>query len=67
MSKRIIVIEDDRFICNLVGGCLTGNYNMTYTEYGEDGLALIRKRSYDLVLLDYILPEMDENASTMML
>ena len=59
MAKSILIIEDDRFICTLIDTCVGGEYKVAVAEYGEDGLDAVRARSWDAILLDYILPEMD--------
>lgn len=59
MAKSILLIEDDRFTCTLIDACVGGEYKVAVAEYGEDGLDAVRARSWDAILLDYILPEMN--------
>lgn len=58
-KKKILVIEDDADIRNLVRHNLTREgYDVSGAENGEEGLKLVRKNSYDLVILDLMLPGM---------
>lgn len=58
-KKKILIIEDDADIRNLVRHNLTREgYEVAGAENGEEGLKLVRKNSYDLVILDLMLPGM---------
>ncbi|MDJ0841420.1 MAG: response regulator [Acidobacteriota bacterium] len=60
MKKRVLIVEDDRFVAAFLQACLeAGGYDTDIAETGPDGLALLRESRWDLVLLDYVLPEMD--------
>jgi two-component system response regulator HydG len=60
MAKRILVIDDDTYICDLLGKYLkTEGYKTDATLTGKKGLQLFHKHPYDLVLLDYRLPDTD--------
>lgn len=63
MSKakaHILIVEDDRAILNGLSDVLVFNgYSVETAEDGGDGLAMILERSFDLVLLDVMLPSMD--------
>lgn len=54
---RILVVEDDRAISQLVGAILDKeSYRVTVAEDGESALRLARAERPDLVLLDVLLP-----------
>lgn len=61
MSYRVLMIEDDRQICEVVEDHFTakGGLTLTVANDGERGLVLIRQRDYDIVLLDVMLPGID--------
>lgn len=56
----IIIIEDEKNICNFIETVLTPqNYQVTCAYTGTDGLKLINTHKPDVVLLDLGLPDMD--------
>jgi two-component system, OmpR family, phosphate regulon response regulator PhoB len=59
-QENILIVEDDKHISNLV------KYNLEKTGYkcfttfsGEDALATLNLKSFDLIILDIMLPEID--------
>jgi len=60
MKKRIIIIEDEEILANLLYKKLkTEGYEVSRAQNGKKGLNLIKKNKPDLILLDIIMPEMD--------
>lgn len=56
--KTILCIEDDRFIGEMyVRSLKKANYEVDWVVDGNDGLIAARNKSYDLILLDVMLPE----------
>jgi len=56
--KTILVIEDDRFIGEMyVRSLKKEGYDVDWMVDGNDGLVAARNRSYDVILLDVMLPE----------
>ena len=56
--KTILVIEDDRFIGEMyVRSLKKAGYDVDWMVDGNDGLIAARNKSYDLLLLDVMLPE----------
>jgi len=59
-NGRILVVEDDFDISNMLRIYFTGQgYNVEVASRGSDALALTRKQSPDLIVLDIMLPDMD--------
>lgn len=57
---RILIIEDEIKTVNYLSKGLTENGFVVDTSHdGEDGLHLARMQSYDLILLDVMLPKLD--------
>ena len=60
MAKRILVIDDDTYICDLLEKYLRNEgYESDSALTGKKGLQQFHKHPYDLVLLDYRLPDID--------
>lgn len=58
--KKILVIDDDSYVCKLLVNYLNQNgYHSEGTMSGLNGLRLIEKKSFDLVLCDFRLPDSD--------
>lgn len=56
--KSILVADDDEFILDLVDAALTAaGYQITTVSGGRDALARLGTDSYDLVLLDVMMPD----------
>jgi two-component system response regulator HydG len=54
--ERILIIDDDVDICNILENFLTKNgYKVEVAHSGKHGFTLLSKASYDLVLCDYNL------------
>ena len=58
-SKRILFVEDDRFISDMYSRVLTkAGYQLDFAYTGTEGLSKAQSGSYDLILLDIMMPEM---------
>lgn len=56
--KTILCIEDDRFIGEMyVRSLEKEGYIVEWVVDGNDGLVAARNKSYDLIILDLMLPE----------
>jgi DNA-binding response OmpR family regulator len=57
---RILIIEDEKKLANaLREGLEAEHYEVTIATTGEDGFFLASQRSFDLMLLDLMLPRRD--------
>ncbi|WP_026376332.1 response regulator transcription factor [Aestuariibacter salexigens] len=60
MTSHILLIDDDRELATLVTEFLgPQGYEITHALDGELGLSMARARSYDLILLDVMMPKLD--------
>ncbi len=60
MRKRILLIEDeDRILQFLERGLEFEGYSIDSATNGTDGLALAQEKSPDLVIIDWMLPEIE--------
>lgn len=60
MEENILIVDDDIDIINLVKDILEDEgYKVDYALNGKDGENKILSKSYDLVLLDVMLPDMN--------
>jgi two-component system response regulator RegX3 len=58
-SQRVLVVEDDETMRTLVGDvCRREHYDLLEAATGEQGLQLATGDEPDLVLLDWVLPDM---------
>lgn len=59
-NEKILIIEDDQFLRELYRDLLTDEgYRVETASDGEEGLVAMQKGSFDLVLLDIMLPKKD--------
>jgi len=60
MTKKILVIEDDKFLRELISQKLIKeNFEVSEAVDGEEGIKKINEEKPDLILLDLILPGID--------
>ena len=60
MLKRILLIEDDREISQLIEGHLTQeSYHVRVAMDGEEAVHCMNTEEYDLILLDLMLPKVN--------
>lgn len=60
MAKTISIVEDDKFLRELIAQKLAKEgYEILTAIDGEEGMAQIKEKRPDLVLLDLILPGID--------
>lgn len=60
MPKRILIVEDDRPVAQVLELKLSGaGYHTTSVFDGIEALAAIDKDQFSLIILDLILPKMD--------
>lgn len=60
MNYNILIIDDDKELCILIKeSILKEKINADYCYSGTDGLAMLEKNDYQLILLDVMMPGMD--------
>ncbi len=59
-KQKILIIDDDETLCKVIGEELEQeNYFVTCSFSGKEGLTKLKLEKYNLVILDYQMPEMD--------
>jgi DNA-binding response OmpR family regulator len=59
-TRRILIVDDEPKIRSFVGRALAGeDYAADFAAGGADGLRQALMRSYDLVILDLVMPDLD--------
>ncbi len=59
MMKKILIVEDEKSLAQAYQTILTQhNYDVQIAHDGEEALQLIKKGSFDLILLDMNMPKM---------
>lgn len=60
MSKRILVVDDEMYIVNILDFTLAGEgWEVISANNGEDALRILLKVEPDLVILDVMMPRID--------
>jgi DNA-binding response OmpR family regulator len=58
MAKRVLLVEDDRFLRRACEASLQQRgFDVRTATDGEQGLALATSESFDLILLDLLMPK----------
>jgi diguanylate cyclase (GGDEF)-like protein len=55
----VLVVDDSRTLCRLLGNLLCPRYRVLTAENGADGITLAMNCSPDLILLDIMMPDLD--------
>ncbi|WP_099467674.1 ATP-binding protein [Konateibacter massiliensis] len=59
-KAKVLVIDDNEINLEVISGLLRYyKINLTLARSGKEGLRLLQSPKYDLVLLDYMMPELD--------
>jgi len=59
-KKKILIVEDDQYIRELYEGILSDvGYEVATANDGQEGLTKLNDGSFDLVLLDVMMPNLD--------
>lgn len=59
MAKKILLIEDEQILSNLLKRKLEeSGYDVTVAFDGEEGFAIMKKQTPDMILLDIVMPKM---------
>lgn len=59
MAKKILLIEDEEILINLLQRKLTQEgYEVSVARDGEEGLRLMRETRPEIILLDIVMPKM---------
>ncbi|UOB20226.1 response regulator transcription factor [Macrococcus armenti] len=56
VMAHILIIEDDRDIADLLALTLRNHYDVTVAHDGKEGYAYIKNNTFDLILLDLMMP-----------
>jgi DNA-binding NtrC family response regulator len=55
--KRILLVDDDTSVLQMLARALT-SYDLTVAHDGQEALAVANGRPLDLLITDYLMPEM---------
>ena len=59
-NKKILVADDDVLLRKLLNDLLTFyGYDVDCVSNGKEAIALIETDSYDILITDYLMPEMN--------
>lgn len=60
MRHKILLVEDDASIVEMLAGYLNKEgFDVSAAYNGEDGISMFRKESYDLMVVDLMMPKLD--------
>jgi PAS domain S-box-containing protein len=59
LRKRVLLADDNADLRNYVGGIVSGRYDVTSVRNGREGLVAAQTASFDLIVSDVMMPEMD--------
>jgi CheY-like chemotaxis protein len=57
LVKRILLVDDDTSVLQMLARALT-SYELTVAHDGQEALAVANGRPLDLLITDYLMPEM---------
>ena len=64
MSANIFIVEDEKPIITLLQYNLEKEgYKVNFSETGEEAIQNIKKNIHDLIILDWMLPDLDRKST----
>lgn len=57
-KRKILVVDDEEIICEMLEGFLSSNYLVRTCQSGEEALKILEREDFDLLILDIIMPGM---------
>jgi PAS domain S-box-containing protein len=57
--RRVLVVDDEQLICDAIERELADDHDVAVAMTGNDALALVAARKFDLILCDVMMPGMD--------
>jgi len=58
-KKRLLVVDDDRDLAEAMTAVLSDRYQVDVAGDGQEALERVDQGSYDLILLDLVMPRLD--------
>ncbi len=58
-DKSILILEDNIDFCKYLSSILSSKYQLSFAHNGYDALTFLKKNTPDLIITDWMLPEMD--------
>jgi len=60
VKEKVLIVDDDEGVRQVLGQSLTeAGYRISSVESGEKAAAVVREETFDLVILDMVLPRVD--------
>ncbi len=60
MSERVLIVDDEKDFLDIIAERLRAReMDVSATTSAEDALNMVEKRSYDVVIMDFMMPAMD--------
>ncbi|WP_160679207.1 response regulator transcription factor [Clostridium sp. C8-1-8] len=59
MMEKLLIVDDDNDILDMVKTYFKDEYEISSAKDGEEGLELLREERYSIVLLDIMMPKID--------
>jgi DNA-binding response OmpR family regulator len=56
MLKKILIVDDEKQINNILSRYLKKNYQVSIAENGLQALSLLKKETFNLIIMDVIMP-----------
>lgn len=58
-KKHVLIVDDDLVMLRTIKGYLDEEYTVSVARFGKQALKFLETKHTDLILLDYMMPEMD--------
>ncbi|KXK27345.1 MAG: Transcriptional activator protein CzcR [candidate division WS6 bacterium OLB20] len=58
MSKKVLVLEDEPYYQEIYRSEIGQHFTLEFADNGEQGLEIVKKQQFDVILVDLIMPIM---------
>lgn len=57
--KKILIVDDNDLNITILEGILEKKYEIHVSHNGFDAIAMVEKKTFDMIILDIMMPDMD--------
>lgn len=57
--KKLLIVDDELHMCSLLEDLFSDDYEVSLAHNGEEAIEVLKKKKFDLVITDLVMPKMN--------